>query len=301
MTSTTNHYTFGETDLAAQRLALLAAVYEPATRAFLDEWGPREPEHALDLGCGPGYTTRLLSHTLRPRQTTGMDASARFLEDARRSAEPGTLFVCHDVTQEPFPTPKVDVFLCRFLLTHLHDPVTALRTWAAAARPGARLLIQETAWLKSDDPVIARYYERVATMQAGYGQNLEIGVDLDARVRCSGWKILSSRLQMLTQPAPAMARLHAMNIRTWGRDHLVQQSFDLAEVASLQAGLDRIASANSLPRPCATPSDSWWRRWIEARISERSARTDRAGNDPHRGHASLRLYFRTRNRTASMR
>jgi trans-aconitate 2-methyltransferase len=248
MTSITNHYTFGETDLAAQRLTLLAAAYKPATRAFLDEWGPREPEHALDLGCGPGYTTRLLSQALRPRRTTGMDASPRFLEDARRTAEPGSTFVCHDVTQEPFPTPAADVFFCRFLLTHLHDPGTALRTWAAAARPGARLLIQETAWLKSDDPILARYYEMVAAMQAGYGQNLEIGADLDARVRSRGWRILSSRLAILQQPATVMARLHAMNIRTWGRDRLVQESFDRDEVAGIQAGLDRIASGEE-PAP----------------------------------------------------
>jgi hypothetical protein len=46
-----------------------------------------------------------------------------------------------------------------------------------------------------------------------------------------------------------MARLHAMNIRTWGRDRLVQASFDLAEVASIQAGLDRIGSGTQPAHP----------------------------------------------------
>jgi trans-aconitate 2-methyltransferase len=249
MTSTTNHYTFGETDTAAQRLALLAAAYQLATQVFLDEWGPREPEHAIDLGCGTGHTTRLVRHALRPRLTTGVDASPRFLQDAQRTPHEGIGFVCHDVTQEPFPTPPADLLFCRFLLTHLHDPGTALRAWAAAARPGARLLVQETAWLRSSDPTISRYYELVATLQSGYGQSLEIGADLDARVRSRGWKILSSRLAVLQQPAAVMAKLHAMNIRTWGRDRLVQASFDLDEVASVQAGLDRIASGAQLAHP----------------------------------------------------
>ena len=247
MTSTTNHYTFGETDTAAQRLALLASAYQPATQAFLDEWGPRRPEHAIDLGCGPGFTTRLLHQALRPRWTTGVDASARFL--AQRASEEDIGFVCHDVTQEPFPTAPADVFFGRFLLTHLHDPGTALRAWAAAARPGARLLVQETAWLRADDPIIARYYELVAALQAGYGQSLEIGADLDARVRSRGWKILSSRLAVVQQPAVVMARLHAINMRTWGRDRLVQGSFDLDEVARIQAGLDRIASGEQPAHP----------------------------------------------------
>ncbi len=249
MTSTTNHYTFGETDTAAQRLALLASAYQPATQAFLDEWGPREPEHAVDLGCGPGHTTRLVHRTLRPRWTTGVDASARFLQDAQRASEEGIEFVCHDVTQEPFPTASADVFFCRFLLTHLHDPGTALRTWAAAARPGARLLVQETAWLRADDPVIARYYEMLAALQSGYGQSSEVGAELEARVRSRGWKILSSRLAVIQQPADVMARLHAMNIRTWGRDRLVRDSLDLDEVAGIQSGLDRIASGEQMAPP----------------------------------------------------
>ena len=249
MTSTTNHYTFGETDTAAQRLALLAAAYQPATQAFLDEWGPREPAHAIDLGCGPGYTTRLVHRRLRSRLTTGLDASPRFLQEAQHTPDAEIGFVCHDVTQEPFPTAPADVLFCRFLLTHLHDPGTALRAWAAIARPGARLLLQETAWLRADDPTITRYYELLAKLQSGYGQSLEIGADLDARVRSRGWKILSSRLAVLQQPAAVMAKLHAMNIRTWGRDRLVQASFDLAEVARIQASLDRIAAGAQPAHP----------------------------------------------------
>ena len=82
----------------------------------------------------------------------------------------------------------------------------------------------------------------MAKLQSGYGQSLEIGVDLETRVRSRGWKILSSRLAVLQQPAEVMAKLHAMNIRTWGHDRLVQASFDLVEVARIQANLDCIAS-----------------------------------------------------------
>jgi hypothetical protein len=39
MTQTSNHYTFGENDLAAQRLAYLAAAYERPSREFLSACG----------------------------------------------------------------------------------------------------------------------------------------------------------------------------------------------------------------------------------------------------------------------
>jgi hypothetical protein len=78
---------------------------------------------------------------------------------------------------------------------------------------------------------------------------LEIGAELDTRVRSRGWRILSSRLVVLQQPAAVMAKLHAMNLRTWGRDRLVQGSFDLDEVARVQTGLDSIASGDRPAHP----------------------------------------------------
>jgi trans-aconitate 2-methyltransferase len=247
-TQTTNHYTFGENDLAAQRLAYLAAAYERPAREFLATWGTADAEHAVDLGCGPGYTSLLLQFVLSPRQVTGLDASDKLLTQAKLRA-PHIAFLRHDITRAPFPCAKADVLYCRFLLTHLQDPGLAIRAWADAAKPGARLLIQETASLESDEPVIRRYYQLVAALQAGYGQSLHVGADLDRHVGQHGWTILSSELPVVEQEARTMARLHAMNIRTWSQDVVAQRSFDPAEIAQVQAGLDRIAAGEQGARP----------------------------------------------------
>lgn len=245
---TKNHYTFGENHLAAQRLAHLAAAYEPSTRDFLTAWGSKGVEHVIDLGCGPGYTSLLLHAVLEPRLVTGVDASDSLLAQARERA-PHLAFVRHDVTQTPFPCAKADLLFCRFLLTHLHDPATAVRAWSLAAKPGARLLIQETAALQSDDPVIRRYYELVAALQAGYGQSLNIGTEMDRHVQGQGWEILSSQLVGIEQDARIMARLHAMNIRTWSQDSMAQRSFDPREIATVQSGLEAIAQGHRMARP----------------------------------------------------
>lgn len=248
MNETSNHYTFGENDLAAQRLAYLAAAYERPTRAFLQAWGQAQPEHALDLGCGPGHTTHLLQSTLQPRNTTGLDASDKLLGEARQRV-PGAVFLRHDVTRAPFPCAPADVLFCRFLLTHLGDPGAVVRAWATAARPGARLLIQETESLDSDEPALARYYALVGALQTGYGQSLHVGAHLDRHVTGQGWTILASTCVVLEQDPAIMARLHAMNIRTWSQDTMAKRSFDPDEIARVQSDLDAIAAGARPARP----------------------------------------------------
>jgi hypothetical protein len=44
------HYTFGESDLAAERLRLLAAAFEPSSEVLLRELGARAYGVAIDLG-----------------------------------------------------------------------------------------------------------------------------------------------------------------------------------------------------------------------------------------------------------
>ena len=50
-------YAFGDTDLAARRLALLAETFAESSRAFMREAAGGRLRMAADLGCGPGYST----------------------------------------------------------------------------------------------------------------------------------------------------------------------------------------------------------------------------------------------------
>ena len=134
-----NRYTFGDSARASRRLGLLARAYEPETRALIGRTGGQRCDLAVDLGCGPGHTTRLLHELLGPERTVGLDSSERYVAEARASSPPGVEFIRHDVAREPWPLPAAEVLLCRFLLTHLDDVPGALGVWARASRPGARL------------------------------------------------------------------------------------------------------------------------------------------------------------------
>lgn len=93
-------YTFGDNQEASRRLRRLAEVYQPETRDLLKavrcEFSSRSFELALDLGCGPGWSTHLVQATLNPRRTIGLDASEAYVVEARVN-QPQLEFIHHDV------------------------------------------------------------------------------------------------------------------------------------------------------------------------------------------------------------
>jgi hypothetical protein len=162
--------------------------------------------------------------------------------EARRREGPELEFAVHDVTRAPFPVGAPDLLHCRFLLTHLRDTAAVLAAWAAAAAPGARLLVHETESLSSPHPALSRYYALVARLQAHYGQALDVGARLDAAFAASPWRVADSRPVELELPAAQMATLHLANLRTWREDEHARRVFDGAELDALEAALDRIAT-----------------------------------------------------------
>jgi len=160
-------YAFGDSAPAARRLSLLAEVFEPTSRAFLAHAGARlagPPELAVDLGCGPGHSTRLLVSVLGPRRVLGLDQSASFVALAAADAPPGAEFAVHDVTVVPFPCPPAGLLSCRFLLGHLPDPAAALAAWATQLAPGGLLLVDEVERIRTDPPGLARRHDRAAPL-----------------------------------------------------------------------------------------------------------------------------------------
>ena len=94
-------YTFGDSATASERLACVARVFAPSTEALLARLTGRAPRRVLDLGCGPGHTTRLLARIFPGAVVCGLEQSEAFLAEARRTAAPGVSFEHADVTAMP--------------------------------------------------------------------------------------------------------------------------------------------------------------------------------------------------------
>jgi hypothetical protein len=103
------------------------------------------------------------------------------------------------------------------------------------------MLLQEVAVLASDHPALARYYDLVGELQRRHGQRLHIGKLLPTLVDPSCYRIRTFDETPIVVAAPAMARLHAMNLQTWRHDEAARD-FDAAEVVRLGVALDAVAA-----------------------------------------------------------
>lgn len=239
-----DHYTFGDNDAAADRLALLARAFEPSSARLLESVTTSAAARAIDLGCGPGFTTVLMHRTLGARETWGLDASERLIARARSRFGAGLTFATHDVTSSPFPVAHVDAFYARYLLTHLAAPRGVLNACALAARTGARFAIEENCSLESIEPLFIEYYRRVSRMHAHYGQDMYVGERLARLAEGTPWKVERFERTRITLDGRVMARLHAINVRTWRNDPFAASAFSAADIDAMTSDLDEVAAGS---------------------------------------------------------
>ena len=236
------HYAFGDSDSAAERLRLLAYIFAPEIRSFLSQVPP-QPRLAIDLGCGPGFTTRVIAETLKARETVGLDTSERFLAMARSAPADGVTFARHDITQAPFPTAAADVMFCHFLLPHIADASGALRTWASQLRPAGLLLVDETADIQTTQPTFRRYLDAAERMLQGQGSDLYVGRRVELLGRVPGLRRVSSRLVNHPVATGATASMFRLNLDAWGANpHAGLSDQDRTDLA---AELDDLTSSTA--------------------------------------------------------
>lgn len=238
-------YLFRDTDRAARRLQVLAEVYAPSSQAFLRESVHTSPQLALDLGCGPGYTTHLLAETTRSTQTIGLDSSTHFIDLATRGATNHISFLHHDVTQTPFPAGPADLIFCRMLLTHLQDPQTTIERWLTQLRPQGFLLIEEVDWIRTEKLVFRDYLAIVAAMLKQQDNQLYIGQQLDAQHIGDGIQRPLSRVYQLPVTIAHAATMFYLNIQTWKSHPFIQQNYAAARIERMEDELGALIESST--------------------------------------------------------
>jgi ubiquinone/menaquinone biosynthesis C-methylase UbiE len=166
-------YTFGTDEAAAHRLESIARFFNPPAVDFIREHVGGSVRSALDLGCGPGYTTAMLSSAVDCPHVYGMDVSSQFLTMAAERF-PHCKFVEHDATKTPFPV-RAEVVYVRFLLSHLHDVVGLVNRWTTHLPKGARLLIDELESIETEVQVFEEYLAVNEGLIASQGASLYVG------------------------------------------------------------------------------------------------------------------------------
>ena len=232
---TNDAYALGD---SGERLRVVARFFEPEMRAFIRDAAPANPGLALDLGCGPGYTTRLLHEVTGAAATVGVDVSEHFLRLAAVDAPLALRFVQHDLAAGQPPVDPAEVVFCHLLLSHLPDPRQALESWAGLLTPDGVLLVDEVEAIQTDDPVLVEYLALVEAAIASKGGALYVGPRLAAMDAPDGLRVRSNRAVAHPAAVADAAAMFSVTFRTLREDSAVQAAASPAEIASLADALD---------------------------------------------------------------
>lgn len=131
-----------------------------AFRAFVEAHLPAAPARVLEVGCGRGDLARAVARL-------GYRVSAIDPE-----APVGAIF--HAVTLEELPDPgPFDAVLANLALHHIPDLTGALAKIGRLLRPGGRLIVNEHAWDRLDEPTARWYLEQRAAIDPDGPRSVE--------------------------------------------------------------------------------------------------------------------------------
>jgi SAM-dependent methyltransferase len=237
----TARYTYGDSELAGDRLELVARLFEPASTAFVRAVSAAPPTLALDLGCGPGVTTSMVHRVTGATRTVGLDRSPAFVRRARSATRLG--FAVADVVNADLPTRPASLIYARLLLAHLSDPAAVLARWGTALAAQGRLLIDDLESIDADG-VFRTYLDEVAlAVIRAQGGSLFVGPALHRALDPVGLARAHDEVVDISPAAADTARVFAMNLRVLSHNGEVDPRPELAE------DLEAIASGERASAP----------------------------------------------------
>lgn len=122
-------------------------VVRAAWLALLREWLPQAPKRILDIGCGTGSLSLLMSEL--GHEVSGIDLSPAMIDQANAKAQASSKQINFQVMDAAYPQlapQRFDVILCRHLLWTLPQPPQVLERWVNLMTPGGRLILIEGFW-----------------------------------------------------------------------------------------------------------------------------------------------------------
>src|SRR5271170_3606688 len=131
-----------------KRLSRQSDMHEPFTRRLLVRAGIEPGMRVLDVGCGPGDVSFLLSELVGAEgSVVGVERDEQAVATGRRRADEAGLgnveFVCGDFRDVQLPGAPFDALTGRLVLMYQADPAEAIRSAACHVRPGGVVVFAE--------------------------------------------------------------------------------------------------------------------------------------------------------------
>ncbi len=190
-TTFAGHYPIESRTGEIERLRLQAEAMAPDTGTMLDRIGVEPGWRCLDIGCGPGGITGLLSARVGiGGQVVGLDMNEEFLAHARASAPANVEFRRGDAYGSNLPAASFDLVHMRFVASTAGDPERLLREALRLTRVGGIVALQEpdgsTLHCHPPHPAWDRLKSALLRAFAGVGADLTLARRLYAVAREAG-------------------------------------------------------------------------------------------------------------------
>ena len=188
-------YAFGRGRGEYERLIEQAEIFRPLTERMLRSAGIGAGMDVLDIGCGAGDVSFLVSALVgADGSVTGvdLDGDAVGVAEQRRAAQGITNVLFRRADARSLDSgPVFDAAVGRFVLMFLPDPTEALRLFAQRVRPGGILAFCEqvasvTATPAGQQPVLAALLTLFTSVFERSGARPDIGAELYSRMRDAG-------------------------------------------------------------------------------------------------------------------
>lgn len=171
---------------------------------FLDQLQPTADSAWLDVGCGTGALTRVISSHAQPRTTVGVDSSLDFARYASQRNQ-GATFQTASAAALPARADTFDFVVSGLALNFFPQPEQALRECVRVAKPGG--IVAAYVWDYAGKMEFLRYFWDVA-----------LALDAEARPLHEGYRFPICQpdpLQQLWQGAGLHhVALHALDAVT---------------------------------------------------------------------------------------
>ena len=178
-----------------ERLRLLCEVHDPFSRRLLLDAGLGPGMAFVEFGCGLGSISRWTA--ARAAHVTGVDLSQDHLSEASRLARGASLenieFRQASIYEIDLPDSAFDFAYCRFLLSHLNQPVAAMTAMAACLKPGGLLVCEEpdlkTIYSEPSSPSYEEAVRRILRLADSRDLDYRFGAKLALCARSIGLEV----------------------------------------------------------------------------------------------------------------
>lgn len=190
-TTFAGHYPLENRAGEIERLRIQGEGMAPDTRTMLDCIGVAPGWRCLDIGCGPGGITGLLSERVGPGgRVVGLDMDELHLAHARANAPANVEFHRGDAFGSDLPAASFDLVHMRFVASTAGDPERLLSEAVRLTRVGGVVVLQEpdgsTLNCYPLHPAWDRLKAALLGAFAGVGADLTLARRLYALVRQAG-------------------------------------------------------------------------------------------------------------------